>query len=157
MNTVCYNLHMKKSIIVLLVLLITACAGWYVWTGREGVRTYYQGYVQIEPITMEVLLEQLEKKGCTENGTSCHYVFDKEKNTLNVNLYKEGLIPFGPGGGFRISDNRLYAGFDIEGRRNSKNFEKAVKEQIQEVGSVIVPIEGTWVITKTSDTTGVVY
>lgn len=156
-DLICYNLRMKKSIIIFAIIIIVTSIAWYMWTGREGVRTYYQGYVQIEPIATEVLIERLEQNGCTENGTSCHYVFDKENSTLSVNLYKKGLKPFGPGGGFRISENKLYAGFDIEGRRDYKKFENAVREQIQKVGGVIVPLEGTWTIIKTSDTTNVVY
>lgn len=148
---------MKKSITVFIILIVAVYAGWYMWTGREGVRTYYQGYVQIEPIATEVLIERLEKSGCTENGTSCHYAFDKEKSTLSVNLYKKGLTPFGPGGGFKISDNKLYAGFDIEGRRDPKKFENAVREQIQKAGGAVVPVKDTWTITQTHDTTGVVY
>ncbi len=148
---------MKKSIVIFIILIIAVYVGWYLWTGREGVRKYYQGYVQIESIDMEALIDRLERVGCIENGTSCHYIFDKEKSALSINLYKKGLIPFGPGAGFQISDNKLYAGFDIEGRRDAKKFENAVREQIQKVGNAVVPIEGTWKIIEIYDTTGSVY
>lgn len=146
-----------KKLIVLVVLIIVGSAGWYIWTGRDGVRTYYQGHAQIESVTMDVVIERLEKTGCTEQSKTCHYVFDKEKNVLYVNLYAKGRKPFGPGGTFKISDNKVYGSFDIEGRRSTKRFETALKDLIKNTGNVVTPIDGTWTVTKTSDATGLVY
>lgn len=148
---------MKKFLVVLIILIVIASVGWYIWTGRDGVRNYYQGYVQIEPVAMSVVIERLKKAGCTEQGGSCHYIFEKDKNTLIVNLFAKGLKPFGPGGSFEISNNKLYANIDIGGKQSLNLFKAAINDEIKRSGNVVTPIENTWTITKTEDRTGVVY
>jgi hypothetical protein len=146
-----------EKLLILTAIIAIGIVGWYLWTGREGVRTYYQGYVQIEPVSFDVVIERLKKVGCTEQGLTCHYVLDSVSNTLRVNLYEKDTEPFEPGGGFEISDNKAYGDFDIPGRRNSKKFEAALRAQIRRAGNVVNPIEGTGVVTNASDATGVVY
>ncbi len=147
---------MKKILVVLVAVIILIAVGWYMKDDATA-RTYYQGYVQIEPIVIETIIERLEKVGCTEQGTTCHYVFDKEKNTLFVNRYGKGNISFGPAGGFRIFDNKLYAALVLPGRFSSKRFETAVRAEIKKFGDPVAPVEGTWTITETGDQTGVIY
>ncbi len=151
---------MKKLLItfvVALVIIVIAGAILFVWISNSDTRTYYQGYVQIEPIPMDSIIGRLEKAGCVGQSVSCHYVFDKEKNILNVNFFERGLVAFGPGEGIKISDGRLYANVDIYGGESLGRYKMAVKELIQRSGNVVNPIDDTWTILSTMNTTGMVY
>lgn len=155
---------MKKYLTVILLLMVISGIGWYVNENNNSkvqnkvrVRTSYQGYVQIEPTSMEAIIKWIEGVGCTPDSQSCHYIYDKEKNTLELNPYRKGNIPFGPAGGFKIINDRLYASFDIEGREDPEIFREAVMDEIKKYGNAVIPIETTWTITNTKDSTGRTY
>ena len=147
---------MKKLFIVIVIVLIVLTS-WYFWNGREGVRNYYEGYMQIEPVSVSAIIGLLEKAGCTENGSSCHYVTDNNKNNLYINLFAKGVVPFGPGDRLDIVGSKVYSSADLKGRRSPKIFENYIKDEILRSGGVVKPIDGTLIITKTYDSTGRIY
>ncbi len=158
---------MKKYVLILVAVII----GYICWNFYSNIaRTYYEGYVQIEPVTINEIIERLEKVGCGDIdkgvGENCTYIIGNKKykknwffmkgSELNISVYRNGAQRWG-GDGLDIIGDRLYVSMDVDGRNSQKTFESTVREDIKLTGNVITPIDGTWTITKTEDITGVSY
>ncbi len=152
---------MKKYIIG--GIIISFVAGWFIYPQVQqylkrqelvkkgwAIRTGYQGNAEIESISTDGLIARL-KTAQEAHKTSCNYSIDK--NTATIRIFSLG---FGPSG-FSILGNTLSISTDLEGKKNIETFEKGIEAEIARCGNVVTLIKRTAKITKTWDTTGIVY
>jgi hypothetical protein len=135
-----------------LVLGMVLAAGVFFYL-RDS-RALYEGYVSIDPTSLVQIKGGLESNGCRGLGY--------EGEIVGTCSYTEGEVPElpergvevflkGPGMGpvsFYITDDKIWAAKDIPGIPNKKKFQKAVRQDVVEIGDIVTIQEDSWHVTK---------
>lgn len=156
-------MYMKKIVQnILLILVLIVATSYFLATKQRtdpidvmpNARTFYEGSVEIEPVSLSEIKTKLEALNCHTKEYG-----DKKSNTC---LYQETEIsqlkeigieiyPFGPGFGpmsFFITGNKLFAEKDINGLPDPEKFKEGVRKDIASIGNIIQIKENSWNITK---------
>lgn len=129
----------------------------------EGARTLYEGYVEIEQISLLEIKTRLEEQDC--------HTIDYKEERNNWCMYRETEVPFfkengieiyphGPGFGpisFYVTERKLWAGKDIPGSPNPDNFKAAVRQDVKDIGNIVKIKENSWKIIKSQYPWTVIY
>jgi hypothetical protein len=119
-----------------------------------NARTLYEGYVEIEPISLSAIKTKLKAQGCNISDykggitNSCIY------REIEVAQFKENGIEIYPDGygfgpiSFYVTENKLLAYKDIPGHPNPDKFKEAVRQDVHNLGDIVKIKENSWKITK---------
>ncbi len=132
-------------------------------TNTPNARTLYEGYVDIESISLSEVKTKLEAQGC--------HTIDYEGERINRCMYREievtqlkengiEIYPHGDGFGpvsFYVTENKLWADKDIPGSPNPDKFKEAVRQDVNNLGNIVKLKENAWKITKTEYPWDVIY
>ena len=145
-------------LLIILIVVLVGAVGYLILpkppVNIEGARTLYNGYVEIEPISLSEIKTKLEGQGCHTNdykGERTNFCIYRE---TEVPYFKEvgiEIYPHGPGFGpisFYVTQNKLWADKDISGSPNPENFKEAVRQDVKDIGNIVKIRENSWKITK---------
>lgn len=146
---------MKKVLVVVLLLgILVVSLHFYSKSGEprptKDSRTVYDGYVDIESLSAEDLMERLEKQGCRPfDVDEAHNPGCRFHRTIDEPPEKEGvqIFPHGPGFGpvsFIVTETRLWTWEDIAGPPDEEKFKTAVREDVMAIGNIISLRENSW-------------
>lgn len=160
-----------KVILSVFGVIIVAFAGLYFFAMKGAVpdgaksdaRTRYEGYVEIEPVSLPEIKAKLDALWCHTGdyeGKRINWCVYRE--TKDTPLKGEGIeiYPQGPGFGpvsFYVTENKLWADKDIPGSPNQEKFKEAVRKDVEKTGNVVKIKEDSWKITKTQYPWTVIY
>lgn len=122
---------MKKVISILASALLIILFGIY-FVFFKNARTYYQGYVEIGPVSL------LEVKAFLDEQNIFYVATD---GALEVYPRGMGMGPLS----FTITENRLSASKDIPGMPDSEKYKKEVREDAGLIKGAVI-IEDNWSI-----------
>ncbi len=134
-----------KVIFIIVVVIVVGYGGFYFLASRgtvsvnvvPGARTFYEGQVSIEPVSLEQIKIQLKEK-------NIYYAVDKE--TIIVYPRGQGWGPLS----FILSKNTIKATKDIPGTPDPEKYKEEVRQDVEAIGGMITIKENTWRITKTT-------
>lgn len=117
-------------------------------SSNENARTLYEGYVEIDPLSLDELKTRLDAVGCHEqkmNVTGCSWLIRTDDPGIEI-------YPHGPGFGplsFHIDGKKLSATKDIPGAPDFEAFKSVVRKDIKDTGTIVSVKDDSWVLVKT--------
>lgn len=152
-----------KVILIITGILVVALTALYFLVMKgivpvnviPGARTLYEGYVEIETISLSEIKAKLEEQGCHINDykgeatSRCRYQetvvpFDKKNGVV---IYPNGF-GWGPIS-FYVTENKLWDTKDIPGSPNLDKFKEEVRRDVDAIGDIVRIKENSWKITET--------
>ena len=145
---------MKKTFKTIshLFVLLFICSGFLanpVLAESPNSRTFYDGYVEIERTSIPDIKAKLDGQGCHfwiakkyDEYHGCLYTETNYENDAAIQIYPHGGC-FGVCS-FYLTENKLVASKDIAGKPNLENYQKEIRQDLKNIGNIVMIKEDSW-------------